>query len=397
MLIRKKNIKHKLISKRKDIKNKLNVLKHGQIVHDNLFEPITKHLQNIEHKLGPSTNTKDTIKLPLKKEDKSFGIKTEYEMNYDKNESSNDDDYDVDDDDDDDDDDKKSVASEPINFQSTPIEFSDNTPKGIINFNPSVTATAPHIKRKLSFSTNKLQPSNILRKSIIENVEESLKEEEDQKQKEYENKLNKSIMERSLADYEEQYHPLPLKYIKRFISKESDGRLRVKLDKDIEQFSIGNKKINFDGPDLLVSGKKYKGTKGLYGLLFNQKVPTIYTKDDARNYVQILKKANALKKYFTPTSELISSNNIKFKKVVQPLLKKITDEDDNDNNLNLKQGEGLLMSLSNNPIDYVFWDDPNELVDRLQLLIASQTAGNTGHVNEINSIIEELREAKIIE
>lgn len=47
-------------------------------------------------------------------------------------------------------------------------------------------------------------------------------------------------------------------------------------------------------------------------------------------------------------------------------------------------------------INYTYWDDPNELVERLRLLTASQTAGHTGHDNEIISIIEELREADII-
>lgn len=49
------------------------------------------------------------------------------------------------------------------------------------------------------------------------------------------------------------------------------------------------------------------------------------------------------------------------------------------------------MALKQN-IDYVHWDDPNELVDRLRLILASQAAGNNSHTNEINSIIEELRE-----
>lgn len=43
-----------------------------------------------------------------------------------------------------------------------------------------------------------------------------------------------------------------------------------------------------------------------------------------------------------------------------------------------------------------YWDDPNELVQRLQLLVSSNSAGHTGHNNEIISIIEELREANII-
>jgi len=52
--------------------------------------------------------------------------------------------------------------------------------------------------------------------------------------------------------------------------------------------------------------------------------------------------------------------------------------------------------LTDNEMDYVHWDDPNELVDRLQLLNASRRADNNAHDNEILSIIEELREAGLI-
>ena len=55
----------------------------------------------------------------------------------------------------------------------------------------------------------------------------------------------------------------------------------------------------------------------------------------------------------------------------------------------------MIAKQSSRP-DYIYWDDPNELVDRLRLLMASQAAGNPSHNNEILSIIEELREAKIL-
>jgi len=54
------------------------------------------------------------------------------------------------------------------------------------------------------------------------------------------------------------------------------------------------------------------------------------------------------------------------------------------------------MTLTNNTVDYVHWDDPNELVDRLRLLDASRNAENNAHENEILSIIEELCEAGLI-
>lgn len=49
-----------------------------------------------------------------------------------------------------------------------------------------------------------------------------------------------------------------------------------------------------------------------------------------------------------------------------------------------------------NRIIYEYFDDPNELCDRLRLLFSSRMAGNSNHMQEINSIIEELREVGCI-
>jgi len=63
-----------------------------------------------------------------------------------------------------------------------------------------------------------------------------------------------------------------------------------------------------------------------------------------------------------------------------------------------KSGKELshAMILNDNAIDYVHWDDTNELVDRLRLLDASHLADNNAHDNDMLSIIEELREAGLI-
>lgn len=50
----------------------------------------------------------------------------------------------------------------------------------------------------------------------------------------------------------------------------------------------------------------------------------------------------------------------------------------------------------NAKIKYLYFDDPNELCERLSLLVSSHNAGNTNHMHEISSIIEELRELKLI-
>lgn len=49
-----------------------------------------------------------------------------------------------------------------------------------------------------------------------------------------------------------------------------------------------------------------------------------------------------------------------------------------------------------NNIIYEYFDDPNEICERLRLLVSSRYAGNTNHMQEINSIIEELRELDLI-
>lgn len=51
----------------------------------------------------------------------------------------------------------------------------------------------------------------------------------------------------------------------------------------------------------------------------------------------------------------------------------------------------------NNRIIFEYFDDANELCERLKLLISSRMAGNTNHMHEIASIIEELRELDLIE
>ncbi|VVC44714.1 Hypothetical protein CINCED_3A005287 [Cinara cedri] len=58
-------------------------------------------------------------------------------------------------------------------------------------------------------------------------------------------------------------------------------------------------------------------------------------------------------------------------------------------------GKGLRMKLQKNTL--VYWNDPNELVDRLQILLASQSAKNTVVGNEILLIFEKLLEAGIIQ
>lgn len=157
------------------------------------------------------------------------------------------------------------------------------------------------------------------------------------------------------------------------------------IRKNGSDYKIGNTKVDFDsGGDIVIKNKKYAYTKGLYDLLFYAKPPPGYTKDDLSQYKQILNDTNAHKKNYDHGSTVRSNSSYKYSKIIKPMI--------------YKRGQGLhdYLKLDMNSSNYTYWDDPNELVNRLRLLMSSKSAGHTGHENEIISIIEELREAKII-
>lgn len=182
--------------------------------------------------------------------------------------------------------------------------------------------------------------------------------------------------------------PLAREYLHNFFigtSKSIDNVYGVHLRDD--KLMLGNLAFDITNDDnILINGKKYAGTRGLYELIF-KKIPdeTSYTETDMKNYKTILMITHAHKR----GNQVMGNKGYKYRRIIGPLFSP-----------RLKKGSGILlptsMCVTNNVIDYVHWDDPNELVERLKLLVASQSAGHTAHNNEILSIIEELREADII-
>lgn len=64
--------------------------------------------------------------------------------------------------------------------------------------------------------------------------------------------------------------------------------------------------------------------------------------------------------------------------------------------LRKQRGKMSMLNFNKCPIEYKYFDNHNELIDRLKLLEASREAGNEAHNNEIISIIKELRDGRII-
>lgn len=159
-----------------------------------------------------------------------------------------------------------------------------------------------------------------------------------------------------------------------------DNKYGIILKKD--KYFIGKAEVQFKHNRILIRNEAFPLTNGLLNLLF-LKSPGRFNKADEKAYKRIL----IISELRIPLLNKRYSSN-KFKNIIYPMFKE-------------KEGGSLqtdyMEVIRNGKIDYKYWDNANELVDRLRLLMASQAAGHTGHNNEIIEIIEELREARIIE
>jgi hypothetical protein len=247
---------------------------------------------------------------------------------------------------------------------------------------------------------------------------------------------------------------------KRHIIKRYDKSYGMYYDKASDSLKIGKHSVTFNHGNLLLLDKYYPWTIGLWSLLC-EKQPKNTTLEDMENYYDILKttgvhlkedgkpKTSKYHKWsavvkplyermkneekqlneqiakinnsripqinMIPIKDLLSSSNAKRSNVNNDTTIENTKFDFNptanssmitdpavENMFNFtstsrsKHGSGLYKDVIPQT-QLVYYDDPNELVTRLNLLASSQSVGNTGVNNEIISILEELRERNIIE
>src|SRR5688572_23568303 len=113
-------------------------------------------------------------------------------------------------------------------------------------------------------------------------------------------------------------------------------------------FFIGESPISFEGDDMMVGNKTYKGTPGLWELM-TMKEPnkSIIAGNDRADYGEILITANAIQQPDNPNKPKSSSSK-KYKEFIKPIWE-------------AKIGKGVV----------VIPQDPNALVEMLSLRIAS--------------------------
>lgn len=174
---------------------------------------------------------------------------------------------------------------------------------------------------------------------------------------------------------------------------------------------IGNSKLDIDEYDnIIIGNQKYKGTTGLFELIFKNK-PGKHTKKDLQLFKNILEDTNAHKKGYSEDSPVYRNRSIKYVNVISTLfpsqltkaqLKRRALSSAEINILHKKRktteptssGKGLLKKLYNTNI--IYYNDINKLVDRMRLLHEAMEAGHTGLNNEWIALVDELRSRGII-
>lgn len=172
---------------------------------------------------------------------------------------------------------------------------------------------------------------------------------------------------------------------------------RLMMGNELVQFTtIGptNDTINM----AIIGNNKYEMTPGIKELLFSKKPDlNVITEKDKLVYKDMLIVTNAHKRDYKSCGQLKGDKGMKYLRIIKPMF---VDSSQNvySQELNkIKLGGNIpTLKIYKKDTDFIYWDDPNELIERLKLLIASKNAGNGNHDNEIISIIEELKEAGII-
>ena len=154
---------------------------------------------------------------------------------------------------------------------------------------------------------------------------------------------------------------------------------------------IGNTHVIIKDDDIIIkeTGERFAGTHGLWKLI-TSKNPSLVEKEwdkvDEEDYVRLLEKTHVLHRDNNPNSPYAkSSGGKKWNNILTFIWH--TDRFPRKGEFEEYEGQGVVVIPS----------DPNALLERLDLLLASQKAGHTGVRNELVSICDELKRQGVLD
>ena len=156
------------------------------------------------------------------------------------------------------------------------------------------------------------------------------------------------------------------------------------INEEEGDYYIGSRHVIVKDNDIIFpNDERIKGTRGLWNLI-TSKNPKNYTDEDYNVYKHLMIKTNAIHKKNDPYNIRAKGNyrGGKWKNIVSPIWKEIMKNMGEE-----YEGEGIVVIPS----------DPNALLERFDLLFASQEAGHTGVRNELISICDELKRQGVLD
>ena len=198
-------------------------------------------------------------------------------------------------------------------------------------------------------------------------------------------KATEEEKEEEEEEEEEDDEELVGKIAKNFLDKKyRDETFGIRREKG--NHYIGNKHVIIQDDDIIIkeTGERFNGTPGLWGLITSKnpdKDMIDWFKEDYTSYRRLMLKTNALhhgNNPFNPKPK--SSGSYKWKYILSSIWH---GEEPKEG----YHGKGVVVIPS----------DPNALLERLDLLLASQKAGHTGVRNELVSICDELKRQGVLD
>lgn len=149
-----------------------------------------------------------------------------------------------------------------------------------------------------------------------------------------------------------------------------------------EGMMIGDSLVETDSDDnLLIKGKTFKGTTGLFELVF-KRTPLRYSTRDLNTFKSVLKLTNAHKKNYISGSNVHRNSSKKYINIIAKLFP--------PHQARKTTGKGI--SLKNTyDTSVIYYNNINKLAARMRLLYEAKQSGHTGVDNELIAITEEMR------
>ena len=149
---------------------------------------------------------------------------------------------------------------------------------------------------------------------------------------------------------------------------------------------IGEQHVIIDNNDIILTknGERFEGTPGLWELI-TSKTPKNFTDKDYGEYKGIMLLTAALHRDYNPYSKYPrGSKSDKWNRFFSPIWHRGRFAEWREEGY---EGKGIVIMPS----------DPNALLERLDLLLASLKAGHTGVGNELVSICDELKRQGVLD